>query len=86
LNASAGFTGSYAKICIALDEDVDIHDPATINWAICFSVRLEEDVMVAKGKSSSSHLPGMDSLQVRMSSITALLINAVRRWPYTPVS
>jgi UbiD family decarboxylase len=54
LNASAGFTGSYAKICIALDEDVDIHDPATINWAICFSVRLEEDVMVAKGKSSDS--------------------------------
>lgn len=90
LNASAGFTGSYAKICIAVDDDVDIHDPAMVNWAICFNVRPEEDVAVAKGKSPgldpSAHPPGRDSLEVRMASIGALLINAVRPWPYTPVS
>jgi hypothetical protein len=28
----------------------------------------------------------MESLEVRMASIGALLINAVRPWPYTPVS
>lgn len=90
LNASAGFTGSYAKICIAVDEDIDIHDPAMVNWAICFNVRPEEDVAVVKGKSPgldpSAHPPGRESLEVRMSSIGALLINAVRPWPYTPVS
>jgi 3-polyprenyl-4-hydroxybenzoate decarboxylase len=90
LNASAGFTGAYAKICIAVDEDIDIHDPAMINWAICFNVRPEEDVLVAKGKppglDPSAHPPGVESLEVRMASIGALLINAVRPWPYTPVS
>ena len=90
LNASAGFTGSYAKICVAVDEDIDIRDPAMVNWAICFNVRPDEDVSIAKGKSPgldpSSHPPGMDSLQARMTSVSALLINAVRPWPYTPVS
>jgi UbiD family decarboxylase len=90
LNASAGFTGSYAKICVAVDEDIDIHDPAMVNWAICFNIRPEEDVMIAKGKSPgldpSSHPPGMDSYDARMGSTSALLINAVRPWPYTPVS
>jgi UbiD family decarboxylase len=90
LNASAGFTGAYAKVCIAVDEDIDIHDPAMINWAICFNVRPEEDIFIAKGKppglDPSSHPPGMESLEVRMASIGALLINAVRPWPYTPVS
>jgi 4-hydroxy-3-polyprenylbenzoate decarboxylase len=90
LNASAGFTGSYAKICVAVDDDIDIRDPAMVNWAICFNVRPDEDVAIAKGKSPgldpSSHPPGMESLQARMASISALLINAVRPWPYTPVS
>src|ERR671918_993406 len=90
LNASAGFTGSYAKICVAVDEDIDIQDPAMVNWAICFNIRPEEDVMIAKGKSPgldpSSHPPGMDSYGARMGSTAALLINAVRPWPYTPVS
>lgn len=90
LNATAGFSGSYAKICIAVDEDIDIRDPAMVNWAICFNARPEEDIVVAKGKSPgldpSAHPPGMESLAVRMASIGALLINAVRPWPYTPVS
>ena len=50
LNASAGFTGAYAKICVAVDEDVDIRDPAMINWAICYNMQPEEDVSIAKGK------------------------------------
>ena len=90
LNASAGFTGSYAKVCVAVDDDIDIRDPAMVNWAICFNVRPDEDIAIAKGKSPgldpSSHPPGMDSLQARMTSVSALLINAVRPWPYTPVS
>ena len=41
----AGFTGSYAKICVAVDEDIDICDPAMINWAICYNMRPEKDVV-----------------------------------------
>jgi 4-hydroxy-3-polyprenylbenzoate decarboxylase len=90
LNASAGFTGSYAKICVVVDDDIDIRDPAMVNWAICFNVRPNEDVMVVKGKSPgldpSTHPPGMESLEARTASTAALLINAIRPWPYTPVS
>ncbi len=90
LNASAGFTGSYAKVCVAVDEDVDIHDPAMINWAICYSMRPDEDIAIAKGKppglDPSTYPPGMESEEKRPGSTSALLINAVRPWPYTPVS
>lgn len=90
LNATAGFTGSYAKICVAVDEDIDIRDPAMINWAICFNVRPEQDVVIAKGKSPgldpSAYPPDIPSDESRMTSTSALLIDATRPWPYPPVS
>lgn len=90
LNASAGYVGSYAKVCIAVDEDVDIRDPAMINWAICFSVRPDQDVVIAKGKSPgldpSAYPPGIPTHESRLASTSALLIDATRPWPYTPVS
>src|ERR1044071_8071857 len=90
LNASAGFVGSYAKICIAVDEDIDIWDPAMINWAICFNVRPDQDVSIAKGKSPgldpSAYPPGIPTHVSRLASTAALLINATRPWPYPPVS
>jgi 4-hydroxy-3-polyprenylbenzoate decarboxylase len=90
LNATAGFTGSYAKVCIAVDEDIDIWDPAMINWAICFNVIPDKDVVVAKGKSPgldpSSYPPGIPTHVSRMASASALLIDATRPWPYPPVS
>ena len=90
LNASAGYVGSYAKICIAVDEDIDIWDPAMINWAICFNVRPDQDVVIARGKSPgldpSAYPPGVPTHVSRMASTSALLIDATRPWPYTPVS
>ncbi len=90
LNATAGYAGSYAKICVAVDEDIDIWDPAMINWAICFNVRPEQDVVIARGKSPgldpSAYPPGVPTHISRAQSTYALLINATRPWPYTPVS
>jgi UbiD family decarboxylase len=90
LNGSAGFVGSYAKICIAVDDDIDIWDPAMINWAICFNVRPEQDVVIARGKSPgldpSAYPPGVPTHVSRVASTAALLIDATRPWPYTPVS
>ena len=90
LNASAGFTGSYAKVCIAVDDDIDIRDPAMVNWAICYNMRPDEDVAIAKGKmpglDPSTYPPGTESEDRQPRSTSALLINAVRPWPYTPVS
>lgn len=90
LNGSAGFVGSYAKICIAVDEDIDIWDPAMVNWAICFNVRPDQDVAIAQGKSPgldpSAYPPGVPTQVSRVSSTSALLIDATRPWAYPPVS
>lgn len=90
LHATAGFNGSYAKICVAVDEDIDIHDPAMINWAICYNMRPGEDVEISRGKmpglDPSTYPPGSEHEDRRASSTSALLINAIRPWPYTPVS
>ena len=58
--------------------------------ALIVSGKVIDRAMIAKGKAPgldpSAHPPGRESLEVRMASIGALLINAVRPWPYTPVS
>lgn len=90
LNGTAGYIGSYAKVCIAVDEDIDIRDPAMINWAICFNTRPDQDVAIAKGKSPgldpSCYPPDVPRHVSRMASTGALLIDATRPWPYPPVS
>ncbi len=90
LNATAGYVGSYAKICIAVDEDIDMRDPAMINWAICFNVVPDKDVVIAKGKSPgldpSAYPPGIPTQVSRLNPMSALLIDATRPWPYPPVS
>ncbi|MCH8055133.1 MAG: UbiD family decarboxylase [Deltaproteobacteria bacterium] len=90
LNATAGYVGSYAKICVAVDEDIDIRDPAMINWAICFNVIPDQDVVIAKGKSPgldpSAYPPGTLPHERRAVSTSALLMDATRPWPYPPVS
>ncbi len=89
LNATAGY-GNYAKICVAVDEDIDIRDPAMINWAICFNVRPEKDIAVSRGRppglDPSAYPPGIPTHVSRLSSNYALLIDATRPWAYTPIS
>jgi len=90
LHATAGFVGPYAKITIAVDEDIDIFDPAMINWAICFNVVPDKDVAIAKGKYAgldpSAAPPSATTAQRRAAEMTSLLIDATRPWPYLPVS
>jgi len=90
LYGTASYAGNYTKIAIAVDEDVDIHDPAMINWAICFNVVPDKDVVIAKGKMGgldpSAIPPTASSEEKRRAEMTALLIDATRPWPYLPVS
>lgn len=90
LNAANAYSSGNAKICIAVDEDIDIRDPAMINWAICFNVIPHRDVLIAEGKSvgldPSGHPPGISGSEARTGRMTALLIDATRPWPYAPVS
>jgi hypothetical protein len=61
-----------------------------VNWAICFNVRPEQDVVIARGKSPgldpSAYPPEVPTHVSRQASTAALLIDATRPWPYPPVS
>jgi len=61
-----------------------------INWAMCYNMRPDEDVVISKGKMAgldpSTYPPGMEKEDRRSASTSSLLINAIRPWPYTPVS
>jgi len=89
LHAANAYSSNNAKICIAVDEDIDIRDPAMINWAICFNVIPDKDIAVAQGKTGgldpSARPPGLEQ-EGRTAAMTALLIDATRPWPYPPVS
>jgi 4-hydroxy-3-polyprenylbenzoate decarboxylase len=90
LHAANASSSNNAKICIAVDEDIDIRDPAMINWAICFNVIPDKDVAVAQGKTGgldpSARPPGVPTTKALGTTMTALLIDATRPWPYPPVS
>jgi 2,5-furandicarboxylate decarboxylase 1 len=40
---------SEVKLAIVTDEDVDIHDPDILDWAMTFRVQADKDVMIVSG-------------------------------------
>jgi 3-polyprenyl-4-hydroxybenzoate decarboxylase len=57
LNASAGFTGSYAPICIAVDEDIDIHDSSMVNWRSVSTLGRKKPILLPKESPRAWILP-----------------------------
>ena len=39
----------YNKVCIVVDEDVDIHDFQDVWWAVMTRGRIEKDIMILEG-------------------------------------
>ncbi|MBI2979320.1 MAG: UbiD family decarboxylase [Chloroflexi bacterium] len=88
LYAASGYNPGIGKTIIVVDEDVDIYDPDSVIWAICYGVQPHRDTKVIPGK-----LPALDPSSAPMDKImteaapgSALLINATRKWPYPSVA
>ena len=45
------------KQVIAVDDDVDIHDPAAVEWAVCTRARAERDLLLLGGMGTSRSDP-----------------------------
>lgn len=81
------------KTAIAVDEDVDIHEPGAIYWALSFSMQPYRDVKVVDiplmpldpsiAPPGANRGLGDGEDKPRMSG---LLIDATRDWDYPPVS
>ena len=81
---------NYMKWVIAVDEDVDPHDPDSFIWALCFAMQPDRDVQIIKGKAAaldpSSAPPEEEAKMGGHPPSTGILIDATRKWAYPPTS
>ncbi len=80
----------YAKIAIAVDDDIDPRDMDSVSWALCYRMQPHRDLQVAQGKTASldpSALPPDEKGNLfALPPTTSLLIDATRKWGYPPTS
>jgi hypothetical protein len=78
---------------IAVDEDIDLHDPEAVIWALSYRMQPEKDTKIIGGRSVGLDPSGnppfageIDVSTVQRYFGSTILINAMRPWDYTPVS
>ncbi|MBI2953898.1 MAG: UbiD family decarboxylase [Chloroflexi bacterium] len=80
----------FAKIIIAVDDDIDPRDMDSVAWALCYRMQPHRDIHIAEGKAASldpSAAPPEDKRQMLIDPPTSsLLIDATRKWGYPPTS
>ena len=80
------------KICIVVDEDVDIYDPGAVYWALGFHMQPHRDVSIVDvhrmtlDPSIVDPQLGRGNLSKQSERSTALLIDATRDWAYPPIA
>ena len=80
------------KICIVVDEDIDIYDPGAVYWALGFNMQPHRDVSIVDVPRMSldpsivDPQSGRDNLSEQGERSTALLIDATRDWSYPPIA
>jgi 4-hydroxy-3-polyprenylbenzoate decarboxylase len=90
LNGAVALTPGHGKVIVAVDDDIDPHDPDSVIWAICYRMQPDRDIRVTPGKvmpldpSIAPPVPGNE--ENRPQNGSALMINATRKWDYPPVS
>jgi len=87
----ANLDNHIGKIIIVVDEDIDPHDPDSVNWALSFRMQPHRDIQITYGKISTlDHSSGPpDDIHRKYpppNGCSSLLIDATRKWPYPPVS
>lgn len=93
LYAVLGRNAMVGKYVIAVDEDIDPSDFESVVWALSYRTQPEQDVRVVGNRSigldPSGHPPAGVNIadNTRQESFgSATLINATRKFDYTPVS
>jgi 4-hydroxy-3-polyprenylbenzoate decarboxylase len=92
LYAALGRNSMVGKFVIAVDEDIDPDDLDSVVWALSYRVQPELDMKTVGNRSigldPSGHPPreGVPDNTVQEDFGSACLINAMRSFPYPPVS
>ena len=89
LTAAASFHPGVGKFLVAVDEDIDPWDMDMVMWAISFRSTPHRDVQILKGRERWHGPPFSredQPAETRAADESALLINAILRQPFPPVS
>jgi 4-hydroxy-3-polyprenylbenzoate decarboxylase len=93
LHSALSLEPSLPKCVIVVDEDINPRDPDAVNWAITTRAMPHRDIYIVKGRTSMldpSVAPptvvGEETVFPGVEGISAILINATRKWPYLPTS
>lgn len=89
LMGAATFHPGVGKFLVAVDEDIDPWDIDMVMWAITFRSSPHRDVQILRGRERW-HSPPFNRedrpAETRVADESALLINAILREPFPPVS
>ncbi len=93
LHASAVYNQGVGKIVIAVDEDIDPENMDSVMWAMSYRMKPHQDVDIIKGMVKG-HAPPFSgasdsqdvAVQADPANESSLLINAILKEPFPPVS
>ena len=89
LYGAASFQPAIGKLVVAVDEDIDPENPDAVLWAMSYRMNPQHDVQIVKGKDPG-HAPratrGGEAKRDLSASDSALLVNAIRKQAFPPVS
>ncbi|MFC1894147.1 UbiD family decarboxylase [Chloroflexota bacterium] len=97
LNAALALDHRYPKMVIAVDEDIDPYDLESVFWAVTFRYQPHRDTKITQGRygywDQSGGPYGTDpeerwypSSKTGPQGLSAILMDATRKWDYTPVA
>lgn len=84
----------YSKIIVVVDDDIDPWDADSVNWALAFRFQPMRDVRMKAmhemsldpSISDPSIESAMDKLEKKETRASCMMIDATRKWPYSPTS
>ncbi len=94
LNGIANYQHGVGKFIIAVDDDIDPHNMDAVWWSVCYRSKPHKDVLILPGRVKG-HAPPFEeeNLKVTAKEVfyrpaddSALLINAVLKEPFPPIS
>lgn len=93
LKAASALDPTVGKIIIVVDEDIDPRDPDAVNWALSFRMQPQRDILMCGGRispidpsASPPETPHEISAYPPPTGNSAMLIDATRKWAYSPTS
>ncbi|HEY7067300.1 MAG TPA: UbiD family decarboxylase [Chloroflexota bacterium] len=85
LTGAASFQRSVGKIVVAVDEDIDPQNPDAVLWAMSYRMSPHRDMQILQGRDPG-HGPRPRGGEGHGELDSAMLINAMLKQPYPPVS